>query len=85
MQSDPKTPPEAIADLQRVLLNAQDDLLLINSINVAVDGKKLNIGFSVPKEVLHQMLKRKLDEQAAEMKKVNGTASGNSNENTAVK
>ena len=85
LQSDPKTPPEAIADLQRVLQNSQDDLLLINSINVAVDGKKLNIGFSVPKEVLHQMLKRKLDEQAAEMKKGNGNASGNSNENTAVK
>jgi hypothetical protein len=85
LQSDPKTPPEAIADLQRVLQNAQDDLLLINSINVVADGKKLNIGFSVPKEVLHQMLKRKLDEQAAEMKKVNGTASGNSNVSTAAK
>ena len=83
--ADPKTAPETIADLQKELLNTQDDLLLINSTSVVVDGKKLNVGFSVPKDVLHQMLKRKLDEQAAEMKKVNGTASGNSNQSTAVK
>jgi hypothetical protein len=77
--------PDEVAKLQQELRDTQDDLDLLANTTVETNGKTLNIGFSVKKDTLHQMINRKLDQQAAEMKKVNGNATGNSNENTAVK
>lgn len=68
------------------LQNARDDLELLNNTKVSKDGKKLMISFAVQKEIIHQMLKRKLDEQAAEMKKgESGTPQPAGNQNTAIK
>jgi hypothetical protein len=72
--------PELVSDLQ----NEQDDLALLQNTLVKADGKKLSISFTAPKDILHQMIQRKLDEQAAEMKKENGNATGTPNSNNAV-
>jgi len=68
-----------------ILQNARDDLQLLQNTTVSADGKKFVVNFAVPKDVLHQMIQRKLQEQAAEMKKETGTTSPTPNENANIK
>lgn len=65
--------------------NDKDDLILLESARVEVDGKKVVIHFNVPKTVAHPMIQRKLAEQAAENKKPNGNAMFNKSDRTAVR
>ncbi|HEY2865492.1 MAG TPA: hypothetical protein VGJ02_00245, partial [Pyrinomonadaceae bacterium] len=64
--------PAIAAQLQ----NEQDDLALLNATTIVANGKTLSITFTAPKDILHQMIQRKLDEQAAQMKKEGGATSG---------
>ena len=64
--------PAIAAQLQ----DEQDDLALLNATQVVANGKTLSITFTAPKDILHQMIQRKLDEQAAQMKKEGGTTIG---------
>ncbi len=64
--------------------NDKDDLLLLNGATVVADGKKVVITFTVPKDVVQQMIQRKLDELAKEPKQSNDTLGSNSNVNTAA-
>ena len=77
--------PSLISKLQQELMDTQDDLNLLSNTTIEAVGKTLNISFSVKKEILHQMLNRKLDERAAQVKIENGNTLSNSNQNTAVK
>jgi len=79
-----KTPEEA-TQLQSQLQNVQDDLSLLNAAVVDNKGKVLNINFSSQKDILHQMIQRKLDEQAAQILKENGNATATPNQNNAIK
>jgi hypothetical protein len=79
-----KTPEEA-ATLQSELQNTQDDLALLNAAVVEPKGKVLSITFNAPKDILHQMIQRKIDEQAAQMKKESGNATATPNQNNAIK
>lgn len=63
--------------------NAKDDLILFENTVVETDGKKVIIKFTVPKEVAHPMIQRKLAEQAAEIKKPSGLAPARSSDNSA--
>ena len=65
--------------------NDKDDLALLEGAKVEVNGKKVVISFTVPKEIAHPMINRKLAEQAAEMKKPSGNAMTPQNSNTAAK
>ena len=72
-------------EIARQLQNEQDDLALLSATTVVADGKKLSISFTAPKDILHQMIQRKLDEQAAQMKKEGGTTSGTPENSNAIK
>jgi len=73
--------PALAAQLQ----NEQDDLALLNATQVVANGKTLSVTFTAPKNILHQMIQRKLDEQAAQIKKEGGgTTSGTPENNNAV-
>ncbi len=65
--------------------NDKDDLILLEGAKVEAVGKRVVITFTVPKEVAHPMIQRKLAEQAAEMKKPSGNAMTPQNNNTAAK
>ncbi|MEO5860549.1 MAG: hypothetical protein ABIR33_16580 [Pyrinomonadaceae bacterium] len=65
--------------------NDKDDLAILEGAKVEVNGKKVVITFTVPKEVAHPMIQRKLAEQAAELKKPSGNAMTPHNSNTAAK
>ena len=65
--------------------NDKDDLAILDGAKVEVNGKRVVITFTVPKEVAHPMIQRKLAEQAAEMKKPSGNAMTPQNTNTAAK
>lgn len=80
-QMEAENNPEKAADLQ----NDKDDLELLRNLKVEASGKNLVINFNVPKNVVLSMIKRKLDEQAAEVKKPNGNASLKPDNNTAAK
>jgi hypothetical protein len=71
-------------NIARQLQNEQDDLALLNATVIVADGKKLSITFTAPKDILHQMIQRKLDEQAAQMKKENGNAIATPNNSNAI-
>ena len=73
--------PAIAAQLQ----DEQDDLALLNATQVVANGKTLSITFTAPKDILHQMIQRKLDEQAAQMKKEGGTTSGTPENSNAIK
>ncbi len=73
--------PVKIAELQ----NDKDDLELLKNLKVEPDGKNLVIKFNVPKNVVLAMIKRKLDEQAAEIKKPNGSAIATPDNHNATK
>lgn len=73
--------PAKAADLQ----NDKDDLELLKNLKVEPNGKNVVITFNVPKNVVLAMIKRKLDEQAAEVKKPSGNASSKPEGNTAIK
>jgi hypothetical protein len=64
--------------------NDKDDLLLLTGAQVKADGKKIIITFDVPKDVVQQMILRKLDELAKEPKPVDGATDMKTNQNTAV-
>lgn len=63
----------------------KDDLTLLEGAKVEAVGKRVVITFTVPKEIAHPMIQRKLAEQAAEMKKPTGNATAPRNSNTAAK
>ncbi|MBC7899915.1 MAG: hypothetical protein H7070_07655 [Saprospiraceae bacterium] len=65
--------------------NDKDDLLLLEGAKIETVGKRLVITFNVPKAVAQGMIQRKLQEQAADLKKENGTAQMKPNDNTAKK
>ncbi|MEO8648693.1 MAG: hypothetical protein ABI539_05965 [Acidobacteriota bacterium] len=65
--------------------NDKDDLVLLEGAKVENIGKRIVITFDVPKDVALKMIQRKLAEQAAELKKENGTALARPNDNTAIK
>ena len=65
--------------------NDKDDLLLLEAAAIETDGKKVVIRFSVPKEIVHPMIQRKLAEQAAELAKPSSSAAIRGADNTAVK
>jgi hypothetical protein len=66
-------------DKAQRLQNSKDDLELLTNTKVLNDGKLLKISFGVPKEILQQMIQRKLDEQAAQTKKAGNPALNQSN------
>ena len=66
------------------LQNEQDDLALLSATQVVANGKTLSVTFTAPKDILHQMIQRKLDEQAAQMKKEGGTVTGTPENSNAV-
>ena len=63
--------------------NDKDDLVLLDGAKIEIVGKRVVITFTVPKEVAHPMIQRKLAEQAAAMKSSNTITPQNSN--TAAK
>ncbi len=65
--------------------NDKDVLVLLENARIEAVGKKLVIIFNVPKAVVQGLIQRKLQEQAAELKKENGTALMKPNGNTAKK
>lgn len=65
--------------------NDKDDLVLLEAAKIETDGKKVVIRFTVPKEIVHPMIQRKLAEQAAELAKPNSSAAIRGADNTAVK
>jgi hypothetical protein len=65
--------------------NDKDDLVLLDGVSTEVTGKTLKIKFVVPKQIAHQMIQRKLAEQAAEMKKPNSVANIATSSNTAAR
>lgn len=65
--------------------NDKDDLILLEAAKIETDGKKVVIHFTVPKEIVHPMIQRKLAEQAAELAKPNSSAEVRGPANTAVK
>ena len=70
-------------DKAQRLQNSKDDLELLTNTKVLNDGKLLKISFGVPKEILQQMIQRKLDEQAAQTKKAGNPALNQSNASTS--
>jgi hypothetical protein len=79
----------ALAKSKRQGLNAsqndKDDLVLLDGVKTEVIGKTLKIKFVIPKPIAHQMIQRKLAEQAAEVKKPNGIANTAGSSNTAAR
>lgn len=65
--------------------NDKDDLTLLEGAKVEAVGKRVVITFTVPKEIAHPMIQRKLAEQAAAMRKPSGNAITPRNDNTAVR
>ena len=84
----------AVAEMEKLndpakateLQNDRDDLELLKNLKVAQSGKNIVITFGVPKEVVLAMIKRKLEEQAAESKKPSGIAApASAGNNSAAK
>lgn len=77
--------PKKLAELQ----NDRDDLALLQGTSISAEGKKLTINFAVDKGAVQVLIRRKLQEQAAEaaseLKKPSGNAMTTRNDNTAVK
>ncbi len=65
--------------------NDKDDLVLLEGAKIENDGKNLIIRFIVPKEIIHQMIQRKLAQQKLENKKPSGNAVITPNNNSAKK
>lgn len=65
--------------------NDKDDLMLLDGAKIEAIGKRVVITFNVPKALAQGLIQRKLQEQAAELKKENGTAVITPNNNTAKK
>lgn len=63
--------------------NDKDDLLLLENTKVETEGRKVIIRFTVPKELAHPMIQRKLAEQAAELQKPSGLAPSRSSDSSA--
>ena len=53
--------------------NDKDDLVLLQNASVTAQGKKIVIGFNIPKADLQRMIQRKLAEQKAQPKQPDGT------------
>ncbi len=79
MQAENK--PEKAIDLQ----NEIDDLALLTNTIISSEGKNLVITFNVEKNIVQQMIQRKLAEQAKAVKKPQSSASIRSNDNTVGK
>jgi hypothetical protein len=62
--------------------NDKDDLLLLQNAKVETDGKKIQIRFMVPKNLVLPMIQRKLAEQKAQPKTPSGTGMTRPNVNT---
>ncbi len=65
--------------------NDKDDLLLLEGAKIEQDGKNLIIRFNVPKEVVHQMIQRKLAEAKKQQAEPTSTASLSAKGTTASK
>ena len=65
--------------------NDKDDLSLLEGIQTEVAGKVLRIKFVIPKGMVHPMIQRKLQDQAAELKKPNGILNSTNRSNSAAK
>jgi hypothetical protein len=65
--------------------NDKDDLVLLEGAKIENDGKNLVIRFIVPKEIIHQMIQRKLAQQKLENKKPSGNAVISPTNNSAKK
>jgi hypothetical protein len=65
--------------------NDKDDLVLLDGVTTQAVGKTLVMKFVVPKAIAHQMIQRKLAEQAAEKQKPNGSAATPPNNNNSMK
>ena len=63
----------------------KDDLVLLEGVTTEAIGKTLVMKFVVPKPIAHQMIQRKLAEQAAEKQKSNGTATTTPNNNNSLR
>ena len=79
MQMQAENRPEKAQDLQ----NEIDDLELLKNTVISTNGKKLVITFSVQKNVVQQLVQRKLAEQAKEPRQPNGNAIVRPNNNSA--
>ena len=65
--------------------NDKDDLILLENAKIATEGKKVQIRFSVPKDVALPMIQRKLAEQKAKPKQPSGTGMTKPDSRTAQK
>ena len=65
--------------------NDKDDLILLESAKIEIDGKKVIIRFVIPKEIALPMIQRKLAEQKAKPRQPNGNAAAKPGDNTAKK
>jgi hypothetical protein len=67
------------------LQNAMDELELLRKTEITSEGKQLIVKFASPKDVMHNLIRRKLDAQAKDLKKESGVNSVGANDNTARK
>ena len=65
--------------------NEKDDLVLLEGVTTEAVGKILVMKFVVPKSIAHQMIQRKLAEQAAEKQKPSGSASTPPSNNNSLR
>jgi hypothetical protein len=65
--------------------NEKDDLVLLEGVTTEVVGKTLIMKFVVPKPIAHQMIQRKLAEQAAEKQKPSGSATTPPSNNNSLR
>ena len=65
--------------------NDKDDLVLLDGVTTEAVGKTLIMKFVVPKPIAHQMIQRKLAEQAAEKQKPSGSAATPPNNNNSLR
>ena len=65
--------------------NDKDDLILLDGVTTEAVGKTLIMKFVVPKPIAHQMIQRKLAEQAAEKQKPSGSATTPPSNNNSMR
>lgn len=62
-----------------------DEKIFLESAKVTSEGNTFVLNFVMPKPVVQEMIQRKLAEQAADVKKPNGSAMSRPNDNTAIR
>jgi len=62
-----------------------DEKVFLESAKVTTEGNTFVLNFVMPKPLVQEMIQRKLAEQAADVKKPNGSAMTRPNNNTAIK